>query len=44
MNCNNDLKIYTGYHSYITSVKWSDFKSNVSAHLNTAMQINQDIF
>ncbi len=43
MNCNNDLKIYTGYHSYITSVKWSDFKSNVSAHLNTAMQINQDI-
>jgi hypothetical protein len=42
-NCNQNLQIFTGDHSYISVVKWCNFKSNVNNHLDTAVRINQNI-
>jgi len=36
-------KVYSGYSSYIYSVKWSDFKSDVSKYLDIACDINDSI-
>ena len=35
--------VYSGYPSYIDSVKWSDFKSDVSKYLDIAGSINDSI-
>lgn len=45
-DCNNHSegnKVYNGYSSYIHSVKWSDFKQNVSKYLDIASKINDSI-
>jgi hypothetical protein len=36
-------KVYLGNSSYIHSVKWSDFKSNVKYYLDLAVEINEQI-
>lgn len=43
MACSGNLQIFTGNHSYIISVKWCDFKSNVNYYLDAALRINQNI-
>jgi len=43
MGCAYDLSIYVGNHSYISTVKWSDFKANANHYLDTALFINQNI-
>jgi hypothetical protein len=45
-NCNNHLsgnKVYLGNSSYIFSVKWSDFKSDISKYIDIAVTINESI-
>ncbi len=36
-------KVYLGYSSYIYSVKWSDFKSDINKYLDIAFTINDNI-
>jgi len=36
-------KVYLGYSSYIHSVKWSDFKADVSRYIDIASEINNNI-
>lgn len=42
-NHGSDGKVYLGNSSYIPSVKWSDFKSNVKYYLDLAIEINDKI-
>jgi len=39
----SDSKVYSGEHSYIHSVKWSDFVANPEYHLDFAMKIGSNI-
>ncbi|MFH1504026.1 MAG: TIR domain-containing protein [Candidatus Omnitrophota bacterium] len=41
--CHNRTTIYSGYPSYIYTVKWSDFVLNVNSYLGIAQDINDDI-
>ncbi len=36
-------KVYLGYSSYIYSVKWSDFKSDINKYLDIASKINDNL-
>lgn len=42
-NHGNDGKVYLGYYSYIHSVKWCDFITDIQDHLDVAIKINEDI-
>lgn len=42
-NCSKGSIKFTGYHSYIYSVKWYDFKSNVDKYLEISTEINENI-
>lgn len=45
-NCTNHLfgsKVYTGYFSYLYSVKWADFKYDINKYINIALEINGSI-
>jgi len=42
-NHNDSSKPYTGYHSYIHSVKWFDFKDDIGKYLDIAIRINDEI-
>lgn len=42
-NHSNGSNVYIGDHSYINSVKWSDFKVNVSWYLDEALRLNEKI-
>lgn len=41
--CSFGSTVYTGESSYIPSVKWCDFKTNVTGYLNRAVHINENI-
>lgn len=41
-DCNGN-KIYTGHASYIETVKWSDFISNINYYIGVAVRINGNI-
>lgn len=41
--CNQSLSVYIGEYSYVPAVTWSDFKSDVSGHLDRVVRINDDI-
>lgn len=41
-DCNGHI-IYSGYSSYIQSVKWVDFKANISKYINVAKRIQDDL-
>lgn len=43
MDCDQGDTIYTGEYSYIPSVKWSDFRSNMNSYLDRAISINENI-
>lgn len=36
-------KVYTGYHSYINTVKWDDFIKDINIYINIAVEINNNI-
>lgn len=38
----NGRKVYSGYHSYIHSVKWSDFIKNMDYYINIAYDIKKN--
>lgn len=44
-DCNNhgSYPVYTGDHSYISSIKWDDFIKNPSAHLDNAIEKKDNI-
>lgn len=45
-NCNNHPsgnKIYSGHSSYIQSVKWMDFITNLNLYLDISVKINENI-
>lgn len=42
-NCENGDIIYYGNHSYISTVKWSDFINNINYHINEAYKIQENI-
>lgn len=44
--CENHVgsKPYNGYSSFIHSVKWSDFISNLNMYINIAIEIRQNIY
>jgi len=45
-NCENHTtgnKAYSGYSSYIHSVKWCDFTSDINKYLDIAVKINENI-
>lgn len=35
--------VYTGYSSYIYSVKWDDFIEDVNTYIDIAIEINESI-
>lgn len=39
----NGSKIYEGYHSYIYSVKWEHFISNINHYIDLALEIRKNI-
>ena len=41
--CTEGSTIWHGYSSYISTVKWADFKSNYNRYINQACEIQQDI-
>ena len=41
-DCNGNT-IYNGYSSYINTVKWIDFKDDVSKHINIAKKIQDNL-
>lgn len=46
VNCNNHPDssiIYQGYFSYISSVKWSEFKEDINKYIDIANSINKNI-
>ncbi len=42
-NHSESSKPYVGHSSYISSVKWSDFKANIGKYLDIASEINDNI-
>jgi hypothetical protein len=43
MPCNQGSKVFTGESSYIPTVKWSEFTSNMSGCLDRVVRINENI-
>lgn len=46
VECNNDhngVPVYTGYSSYIHTVKWEEFIEHMNDHINIALEINSNI-
>lgn len=45
VNCNNHFggKVYQGDHSYIPSIKWSDFYPAATGYIDYALSLNDDV-
>jgi len=43
INCVRGDKVYRGYCSYISSVKWCDFICDISRNIESAVKINENI-
>lgn len=43
IECSSDKVVYSGYSSYIYSVKWDDFISDVDKYIDIAVEINSNI-
>lgn len=43
IECSSNKAVYSGYSSYIYSVKWDDFISDVNKYIDIAVEINSNI-